>query len=317
MSNEVIDVESDEESINEEGSSTSNAEEDDELGKYIGRRNSKLQRHGNGWALLPNKDQYEGHYKNGFRCGKGLYIFKNGARYSGDWVKGLKHGFGKFIYPDGSFYEGEWIKDHRHGHGIYKYPNGDVYEGAWHLSLKHGLGSYCFKDGQAKFIGTWMEGVRIGPAEIVYQKFRFHGNWNNGFKGPGVFTFGCKYMASGCYVDEEEESDSDADSIKSVDSLEKVGSKEVKLNVPNWKTKEILRYDRSKLPEKPMPFPKTQSDELLSSCEVTPYNSDDELMAFDVDPEAEMEEEEGEVENENEEIIVVNESKISLDENKN
>lgn len=312
MSNELIDVESDEESINEEGS-TNTVIEVEELGKYIGSRNSKLQRHGNGWALLPNQDQYEGHYKNGFRCGKGLYIFKNGARYSGDWVKGLKHGFGKFIYPDGSFYEGEWSKDHRHGHGIYKYSNGDVYEGAWNLSVKHGLGSYCFKNGESKFIGTWMDGVRIGPAEVVYKKFRFNGNWNNGFKGPGVFTFGCKYMASGDYI-EKEESDSDTDSIKSADSLEKVGIKEVKMNVPIWKTKEILKYDRSKLPEKPMPFPKAQSEDMLSSCEVTPYNSDDELMAFDVDPAAEMEEDEGEIENENEEIV--NQSKDSLDENK-
>lgn len=276
--NEIVDVESDEESINEEGSVQSDIEE---LGKYSGSRNSKLQRHGSGYALLPNKDQYEGKYKNGFRCGRGLYIFKNGARYSGDWVKGARHGFGKFIYPDGSYYEGEWRKDHRHGHGIYKYLNGDVYEGAWNLSKKHGLGSYCYKNQQSKFIGTWIDGMRIGPAEVVYKNFRYHGNWNEeSFKGSGVFTFGCKYMATGYYYDKEDESDSDS-----------VDGKEVKLNVPIWKTKEILKYDGSKLPEKPMPFPKNTSEELLSSCEITPYNSDDELMAFDVDPEQEGEEE--------------------------
>lgn len=298
--NEIIDVESDEETINEEGSI--NSEEEEELGKYVGGRNFKLERHGSGYALLPNKDQYEGHYKNGFRCGRGLYIFKNAARYSGDWVKGLRHGFGKFIYPDGSFYEGEWRKDQRHGHGIYKYSNGDIYEGAWNFNRKHGLGSYCFQNKESKFIGTWIDGVRIGPAEVVYKNFRYHGNWNEeSFKGAGVFTFGCKYMASGYYFDKEEESDSD-----SIDSLE------VKLNVPIWKTKEILKYDGSKLPEKPMPFPKNTSDELLSSCEITPYNSDDEKMSFDVDPEEEMEEE---CEIENDEGL--NESENSLEEIKN
>lgn len=41
------------------------------------------ERHGEGWAVLPNGDFYQGCYFQGMRNGKGLYVFKNGARYEG------------------------------------------------------------------------------------------------------------------------------------------------------------------------------------------------------------------------------------------
>lgn len=46
-----------------------------ELGKYIGDRNEKGERHGQGQAVLPNGDQYEGQYRNGIRHGFGKYKF--------------------------------------------------------------------------------------------------------------------------------------------------------------------------------------------------------------------------------------------------
>nr|CAD7400991.1 unnamed protein product [Timema cristinae] len=74
--------------------------------EYEGERNDSNQRHGQGRALLPNGDVYEGKYRNGKRHGRGLYVFRGGARYEGQWKKGVKHGEGKFQYPDGSWYEG-------------------------------------------------------------------------------------------------------------------------------------------------------------------------------------------------------------------
>nr|CAD7196151.1 unnamed protein product [Timema douglasi] len=76
------------------------------LKEYEGERNDSNQRHGQGRALLPNGDVYEGQYRNGKRHGGGLYVFRGGARYEGQWKKGVKHGEGKFHYPDGSWYEG-------------------------------------------------------------------------------------------------------------------------------------------------------------------------------------------------------------------
>ena len=46
-----------------------------ELGKYSGERNEKEERHGQGQAVLPNGDEYEGEYHNGERHGFGKYTF--------------------------------------------------------------------------------------------------------------------------------------------------------------------------------------------------------------------------------------------------
>ncbi|VVC95618.1 unnamed protein product [Leptidea sinapis] len=56
-------------------------EDVDTIGIYVGGRNAAGDRHGEGWAILPNKDFYQGCYCRGMRSGKGLYVFKNGARY--------------------------------------------------------------------------------------------------------------------------------------------------------------------------------------------------------------------------------------------
>jgi radial spoke head protein 1 len=101
---------------------------------FVGERSPDGKRHGFGRAILPNRDQYEGDYRNGLRHGRGCYIFKkNGARYEGEWKKGLKHGHGKFHYPDGSVYCGEWKENKKHGSGKYTYDNGDVYEGEFYI----------------------------------------------------------------------------------------------------------------------------------------------------------------------------------------
>lgn len=53
---------------------------------YVGGRNADGERHGEGWAVLPNGDFYTGCYCRGMRNGKGLYVFKNGARYEGSFI---------------------------------------------------------------------------------------------------------------------------------------------------------------------------------------------------------------------------------------
>lgn len=45
------------------------------IGKYIGERNEKEERHGQGAAQLPNGDEYEGQYQGGQRHGYGKYTF--------------------------------------------------------------------------------------------------------------------------------------------------------------------------------------------------------------------------------------------------
>ena len=45
------------------------------LGKYLGDRNEKEERHGKGQSILPNGDEYKGQYQFGQRHGFGKYKF--------------------------------------------------------------------------------------------------------------------------------------------------------------------------------------------------------------------------------------------------
>ncbi|XP_062861724.1 radial spoke head 1 homolog [Trichomycterus rosablanca] len=165
------------------------------LGEYEGERNEEGERHGEGKAVLPNGDTYQGMYKQGKRCGEGTYRFKNGARYIGEYYMNLKHGQGVFYYPDGSKYEGSWVEDQRHGHGIYTYPNGDTYDGEWLQHQRHGQGVYTYHDTKSKYIGPWVMGKMESAGELIYQNHRYQGNFlNNNPSGAGqyVFDIGCE-----------------------------------------------------------------------------------------------------------------------------
>lgn len=120
---------------------------------------------------------------------------------SGEWRKHMKYGVGKMIYPDGSRYEGDWRHDLKQGFGAYYYTNGDIYEGAWFKGKRHGLGTYFFSEFNVKFMGTWNEGVIVGPGQIIYPRYRFHGSWTRGVpKGTGCFVFDTNCMQHGFYL---------------------------------------------------------------------------------------------------------------------
>lgn len=244
----------------------------------MGERNVLKERHGKGWAYLPNGDEYDGQYRRGQRHGHGLYVFKNGARYLGNWRCNKKWGIGKFYYPDGSWYNGEWKRDFKHGHGIYTYPNQDVYEGAWYHGQRHGIGKYTFSMGDCAYNGTWKHGIRIGPATCLFEKHQFHGNWkDNGPMGPGAYTFECQTMVMGY-------------SMSVLDEMK-------------WYSQSISKYDFSKLPPEPMPQPISDSEE--DDCNLSVHASDTEIIDFQTMPDyEEIEEEDGIEDNFDEEIII-------------
>ena len=229
-----------------------------------------MERHGQGWARLPNNDQYEGNYKRGLRDGMGLYVFKNGARYLGEWHKGKKHGFGKFYYPDGSTYDGEWKNDMKNGYGEYTYHNGDTYKGSWLNDKRHSLGTYTFALDDCKFYGTWQNGVRLGPMEIQHKNHRFHGYWKNSNPfGKGVYSFNAEHVVKG-FINLVR--DPVYDNVKMDDGVEN-------MYTPIWCAKEILKFDYSLLPEEPIQLPCEEIPE--SICEQSIVPSEDELMEFD------------------------------------
>ena len=67
----------------------------------------------------------------------------------------------------------------RNGQGTYTYPNGDVFEGHWSNNLRHGQGSYTFTSSGAKYVGSWINGRREGPGELIYANFKYNGLFTN------------------------------------------------------------------------------------------------------------------------------------------
>lgn len=213
-------------------------------------------------------------------------MFTNGARYLGEYRCGVKRGTGKFYYPDGSSYDGQWKKDLKHGQGLYVYPNGDIYDGNWYKGLRHGVGTYTFADAKCTFYGTWKEGVRMGPVELVFQKHRFYGTWDDQDPvGPGAYTFACKTMALG-YVRMQPN-----DGEWSVDQTLKNQFGEDRIAEPVWMVQHLDNYDYSRLPLEPMPLPLDDSED--EECPATPKASEEQLNIYAVRP---CEEEEAEEE---------------------
>ncbi|XP_045495283.1 radial spoke head 1 homolog [Colias croceus] len=243
-------------------------EDEDTIGIYVGGRNAEGERHGEGWAVLPNGDFYQGCYCRGMRNGKGLYVFKNGARYEGEWRKAMKYGVGQMTYPDGSRYEGDWRHDLKQGFGAYYYPNGDIYEGAWFKGKRHGLGTYFFSEYQIKFMGTWVEGVIEGPGQIINPRVRYHGSWLKGKpKGPGCFVFDTNCMQHGFYLltkdpaleefgeGEEEKEDKEVKEERLEEGEEEIEIDETLGKISVWRARNVTAYMAEFLPPEPVPLP--------------------------------------------------------------
>ncbi|CAH2076106.1 unnamed protein product, partial [Iphiclides podalirius] len=256
-------------------------EDEDTIGIYVGGRNAEGDRHGEGWALLPNGDFYQGCYCRGMRNGKGLYVFKNGARYDGEWRRAMKYGVGHMTYPDGSSYEGDWRYDLKQGFGAYYYPNGDIYEGAWFKGKRHGLGTYFHAEHQVKFMGTWVEGVMEGPGQIMYPRVRFHGSWCRGLpRGPGCFVFDTNCMQHGFYElikdpkheeygEGEEEKDKEQNDEKLGEGEQEDEIDDTLGKIAVWRARNVTAYIPEFLPPEPVPLPIHDSVPSLSRESVT------------------------------------------------
>jgi radial spoke head protein 1 len=218
---------------------------------YVGGRSEKGRRNGFGRALLPTRSQYEGEYKDGLRHGRGTYQFANGTRYEGEYKEGQRHGKGRFNYLDGSWYEGDWKRGKKHGFGKYFYANGDTYEGGWGDEMKHGVGVYKFSEVELTIKGGWWMGFPIGPVEIIFVNFRFHGFWNKKKPvGDAVFTFGRRFMMPG-HIDLFSNLEQFG-AFKMHDIDIEAGPEELKC-LPRFIAHDVEVYDESKVPHNPMP----------------------------------------------------------------
>ncbi|XP_065358115.1 radial spoke head 1 homolog [Calliphora vicina] len=279
--------------ITDEEKSFVEEEETINIGLYIGGRNSKGERNGRGWAILPNGDQYDGQYRKGQRHGIGVYVFKDGSRYYGQYRCGIRSGRGIFIYPDGSYYEGAWRKNLKHGKGRYCYSNGDSYCGSWYRGQRHGVGIYTSKTlssnniyGTVSFTGTWRQGVRVGPFQLNFgsedKSATLHGTWDNLYpQGPCVFSFNNRYLLMGYFQTpgreawlalqaKNERSEQANDFMEENTALEETNNNEQDIwsdESSLWYAQDMCAYDMSLLPQEPVPLPISDSD--ISVCSLS------------------------------------------------
>ncbi|XP_017108802.2 radial spoke head 1 homolog [Drosophila bipectinata] len=287
-------------------------EEEDEgpnIGLYLGGRNAAGQRHGRGWAILPNGDQYDGNYRKGRRHGIGLYVFRDGSRYYGQYRCGKRCGRGIFIYPDGSVYEGNWRKHLKHGKGRYNYDNGDTYSGDWFKGQRHGVGIYTFNSGtdgcclSVRLKSTWNSNIRMGPFELYIGNDDrctiLHGTWDTLYPtGPSVFSFNNRYMLLGYFLP----ANYNFKSIGNLDAMEenedyeeRLGEEEDDNGKPMaatlWFAQEIAVYDYSLLPQEPVPLAISDSELSVCSLSTVPsIRSEEKISWYGEGEEAEGEE---------------------------
>ena len=133
---------------------------------YVGDKNEKNERHGNGKMTYADGDVYEGEWKNNKKSGNGKMTFKNNSSYDGKWRSDNINGFGVYKYYNGDVYEGLFVDGNRNGEGKMSYENGDKYIGIWKNNKRHGKGKQTNKD-QYVFEGRWVNDKKEGNGKLT------------------------------------------------------------------------------------------------------------------------------------------------------
>ncbi len=148
---------------------------------------------GQGIFAYPDGSKYEGQFTAGKPDGWGTFTYTNGDRYVGTFKNGLKNGKGTFFYADNTQATGEWREGEYLGNPQIEYGRVGCVEG----DCEKGRGTYIYKDGVAKYIGTFSNGLPDGEGVIYYANGeRYRGRWALGsFNGKGTL-----YMPDGTEV---------------------------------------------------------------------------------------------------------------------
>ncbi|CAG9328936.1 unnamed protein product [Blepharisma stoltei] len=132
---------------------------------YTGTFNMNI-KHERGKIKFADGGVYEGEISNGEFHGKGVLYYPEGheyKKYEGLFEDGVFHKEGILEYSNGSIYRGEWEMGEKNGKGIFK-TSEFIYEGGFYEGKFNGFGEY--RNGKAFCLGTWINGVPDGRAEV-------------------------------------------------------------------------------------------------------------------------------------------------------
>ncbi len=150
---------------------------------------------GEGLFAYPDGSKYEGQFRNGKPDGWGTFTNPMGEKYVGTFRQGLRHGKGTLYFSDSTFITGDWIEGEYMGNS--RIEPGRV--GCIAGNCTDGRGTYIFKDGVAKYVGEFRNGLPHGEGVIYYANGeRYVGQWANGnFDGKGTLVFADSTEVSG------------------------------------------------------------------------------------------------------------------------
>ncbi len=175
---------------------------------------------GEGLFAYPDGSKYEGQFQEGKPDGWGTFTNPAGEKYVGTFRQGLRHGKGTLYFADSTYITGDWVEGEYMGNS--RIEPGRV--GCIVGDCTNGRGTYIFKDGIAKYVGEFRNGMPHGDGVIYYANGeRYVGHWADGnFDGEGTLFFSdstevAGYWKAGTYLGETEPQPEKA--IASVDTL--------------------------------------------------------------------------------------------------
>ena len=150
---------------------------------------------GEGLFAYPDGSKYEGQFLEGKPDGWGTFTNPAGEKYVGTFRQGLRHGKGTLYFADSTYITGDWVEGEYMGNS--QIEPGRV--GCIVGDCTNGRGTYIFKDGIAKYVGDFRNGMPHGDGVIYYANGeRYVGHWAEGnFDGEGTLFFSDSSEVSG------------------------------------------------------------------------------------------------------------------------
>ena len=141
-------------------------------------------KNGEGVFAYADGSKYEGDFSGGHLNGQGTFFYLNGDKYVGAFRNNYSHGKGVFFYADGTKTAGEWVEGEFYGENWESLGQ----EGCIAGDCTNGTGTYIYKDGAAKYVGRFKDGLAAGRGICHYADGEYYdGFWEDGsFNGLGI-----------------------------------------------------------------------------------------------------------------------------------